>query len=77
MDTISDEVYEGALVIVCDTANQPRIDDERHSWEKIIKIDHHPNVDAYGDIVGLIPDASSTSEMIYELFEAERARDSS
>lgn len=71
MDTISDEVYEGALVIVCDTANTPRIDDERHKLgEKIIKIDHHPNVDAYGDVVWVNTNASSTSEMIYELFEA-------
>lgn len=71
MDTISEEVYEGALVIVCDTANTPRIDDERHKLgEKIIKIDHHPNVDAYGDVVWVNTNASSTSEMIYELFEA-------
>ncbi|MCM3741165.1 bifunctional oligoribonuclease/PAP phosphatase NrnA [Oceanobacillus luteolus] len=71
MDTISEDVYEGALVIVCDTANTPRIDDERHKLgEKIIKIDHHPNVDAYGDVVWVNTDASSTSEMIYELFEA-------
>lgn len=71
MDTISEDVYEGALVIVCDTANTPRIDDERHKLgEKIIKIDHHPNVDAYGDVVWVNTNASSTSEMIYELFEA-------
>ncbi|WP_338322299.1 DHH family phosphoesterase, partial [Streptococcus parasanguinis] len=31
MDTVSDEDYAGALVIVCDTANTPRIDDKRYS----------------------------------------------
>lgn len=31
LDEIADEVYEDALVIVCDTANAPRIDDQRYS----------------------------------------------
>src|SRR5690606_4888471 len=30
MDTITDDTYKGALVIVCDTANQERICDERY-----------------------------------------------
>ncbi|WP_033828195.1 DHH family phosphoesterase [Bacillus andreraoultii] len=69
MDQISDEVYNGALVIVCDTANQERISDSRfHSGDFLIKIDHHPNEDPYGDITWVDTNASSTSEMIYELF---------
>lgn len=69
MDQIKDTVYNGALVITCDTANTGRICDQRYSLgEKIIKIDHHPNNDAYGDILWVDPSASSTSEMIYELF---------
>lgn len=71
MDDVSDNTYEDALVIVCDTANTPRIDDERYKLgKKIIKIDHHPNVDPYGDIQWVDPTASSTSEMIYELLLA-------
>jgi len=71
MDTISDETYSGALVIVCDTANTERISDQRyHLGEKLIKIDHHPNHDAYGDILWVDEHASSTSEMIYDLFLA-------
>ena len=30
MDEVKDEEYEGALVIVLDTANSPRIDDTRY-----------------------------------------------
>jgi phosphoesterase RecJ-like protein len=69
MDVIDDDYYKGSLVIVCDTANTERIDDQRYlRAKKVIKIDHHPNNDAYGDILWVDTSASSTSEMIYELF---------
>lgn len=71
MDSIPDIVYNGALVIVCDTANQERICDQRYSLgDFLIKIDHHPNDDAYGDLQWVDTGASSTSEMIYELYLA-------
>ncbi|WP_035186526.1 DHH family phosphoesterase [Alteribacter aurantiacus] len=70
MDHVKDEDYQNALVIVCDTANVPRIDDQRYKDGKtLIKIDHHPEVDAYGDESWVDVEASSTSEMICELFE--------
>lgn len=69
MDHINDDVFSEALVIICDTANTGRISDERYTLgEKVIKIDHHPNNDAYGDLIWVDTSASSTSEMIYELF---------
>ncbi|PRT27930.1 DHH family phosphoesterase [Bacillus thuringiensis] len=69
MDDIEDSVYENALVIVCDTANQERVDDQRYTKGKmLIKIDHHPNEDPYGDITWVDTAASSTSEMIYEFY---------
>ncbi|GGM26596.1 bifunctional oligoribonuclease and PAP phosphatase NrnA [Paraliobacillus quinghaiensis] len=69
MDQVSDEVYQGALAIICDTANRERISDQRYKLaEEIIKIDHHPEVDIYGDVVWINTQSSSTSEMIYELF---------
>ena len=68
MDEIDDQMYQGALVIICDTANHPRIDDQRYSLGKErIKIDHHPIVDQYGDLNWVDTTASSTSEMIYNL----------
>src|SRR5699024_3703609 len=67
MDVIKDEKYRGALVIVCDTANTARICDGRYKLgEKLIKIDHHPNNDNYGDVKWVDTTASSTSELIYE-----------
>jgi len=74
MDKITNDTYQGALVIICDTANTPRIDDERYLLgEKLIKIDHHPNVDAYGDVFWVSTEASSTSEMIFELLDHGRS----
>jgi len=71
MDKVEDEQFSEALVIVCDTANTDRICDQRYGLgEQIIKIDHHPNHDAYGDLLWVDTSASSTSEMIYELYES-------
>lgn len=68
-DVIDDEVYQNALVIVTDTANTDRIDDSRYpTGDFLIKIDHHPNDDAYGDMLWVDTNASSCSEMIYEVF---------
>lgn len=67
---ISDECYQDALVIVTDTANQPRVDDGRYTKGKfLIKIDHHPNDDPYGDICWVDSSASSCSEIITRLVE--------
>lgn len=70
MDEVSTETFQQSLVIVCDTANRERIDDERYTNSAfLIKIDHHPEVDTYGNISWIDENASSTSEMICELFE--------
>ena len=50
MDEVADQDYEGALVIVTDTANTPRIDDDRD--------------DAYGDLLLVDTTASSASEIV-------------
>ena len=69
LDNIGDEAYKGALVIACDTANAERICGNRYSLgEKLIKIDHHPNEDPYGDLLWVDTNASSCSEMIYEFY---------
>ncbi|MGX6443027.1 DHH family phosphoesterase [Neobacillus sp. K501] len=69
LDSIEDEVFKGALVIVCDTANLERICDSRYPLgDMLIKIDHHPNEDPYGDLLWVDTSASSCSEMIYEFY---------
>lgn len=65
MDTVMPADYEGALVIVVDTANQPRIDGQHYDkGSALIKIDHHIDVDSYGDLQIVHTEASSASEMI-------------
>lgn len=68
MDNVPTDLYEEALVIVVDTANRPRIDDKRYSkGSYLIKIDHHPNDDQYGDISLVNDQASSCSEIVSDL----------
>ena len=71
MEVPADEDYEDALVIVVDTANQPRVDDKRalDDPQRLIKIDHHPEEDKYGDIQWVETSASSCSEMITEFWQ--------
>ena len=65
MDVVADEDYQRALVIVTDTANRPRIDDQRYlTGDFLIKIDHHPDEDFYGDLSYVDTTASSASEII-------------
>lgn len=63
--------YKDALVIILDTANTPRVDGKEALTlgKKIIKIDHHPDEDRYGDIQWVDPSMSSTSEMIADLWQ--------
>lgn len=69
MQTIEDQLYQGSLVIVTDTANSPRISDDRyHLGDFLIKIDHHPNDEPYGDLVWVDTKASSCSEMITQFW---------
>jgi len=71
MDTVTAEDYQDALVLVLDTANQPRVDGELYNTGKtLVKIDHHPNDDAFGDPQWVDVDASSTSELIYDFYAA-------
>src|SRR5690554_4927064 len=68
---VSDEVIENSLAIILDSANQERIDDQRFaSAKKLIKIDHHPLVDNYGDLTWVNVESASTCEMITELLQA-------
>jgi len=67
----ADEDYKDALIIIVDTADQPRVDDKRalDAPDRLIKIDHHPEEDKYGDIQWVDTEASSCSEMIAELWQ--------
>lgn len=69
MGTIDDSVYDDALVIVTDTANEPRVDDRRYEYGKtLVKIDHHPNDEPYGDYSWVDTTVSSSSELIFSFY---------
>lgn len=72
-EPVSDAHYEGALGIVIDTANSARISNPKYSLcDKLIKIDHHIPVEDYGDINWVDDEKSSASEMIAELYFANK-----
>lgn len=52
MENVDDSFFDKPFLgIVLDCSTAERISDERYQKaEKLIKIDHHPNVDPYGDI---------------------------
>lgn len=59
------EIRDDALYIVVDTANHDRIDGDIPDGAKVIKIDHHPDHDPFGDINLVETSVSSTSELLY------------
>lgn len=68
MDLAEEEFYQGALVIVMDTANSARVDNKNFSkGASLIKIDHHPGEDHYGNINFVDTHAASVCEMITHL----------
>jgi len=55
------------LLIVLDTPDLKRIDGANpNDFEKVIKIDHHPVVDDFGDLKIIDTDACSTCQLILE-----------
>ncbi|MBP2622442.1 DHH family phosphoesterase [Streptococcus oricebi] len=68
MEEVRQEDFKGSLAIICDTANTARIDNQDYQLaDFVLKIDHHPNDDAYGDLSWVDTSFSSTSEMIASL----------
>lgn len=70
-DACSDEIIQNSLAIVTDTATAARADDQRFlQAKKIIKIDHHPQTDPYGDLQYVDPKAASASEILAAYFRS-------
>lgn len=65
------ELADVFLAIVIDTANQDRIDSDTYlKAEKIIKIDHHLEVDQYGDLQIVDTTRGSACEIVADIFKA-------
>lgn len=59
------------LSVVIDTANRPRIDDERYMLGKqLVKIDHHPEVDPYGDLQMVDTSRGSACEIVTDILRS-------
>ena len=69
VDEVDDEFIKSSLAIVLDTANRERIDDDRYKLaKKVMKIDHHPVVDDFGDINIVNTRSAATAELLTILF---------
>ena len=73
--TLPESAYEGALMIVTDTATMDRVSNKHCELAKeIIKIDHHIDIHPYGNLCWIEDWRSSTCEMIayfYQTFQKE------
>lgn len=69
-----DEILPNTLLIVLDTPDIKRIDGVNiKDYNYIIKIDHHPFVEAYADIELIDDDACSTCQILLEFLFAIKA----
>lgn len=72
-EMIPDSEYDGALLIVTDTATLDRISNSRVDLAKeVVKIDHHINIKPYGDVSWVEDWRSSCCEMIAFFYETFR-----
>ena len=75
-DKISDSFIKRSLAIVLDTSNRGRVDDERFlSASYIVKIDHHPVRDNFGDLNIVDHESAATCEIIARIFLSREFKD--
>ena len=69
LDKLEDNINLNTCLLIClDTPDIKRIDGaDPKDFEYVIKIDHHPIVDKFGDIELIDDNASSTCQLILEL----------
>lgn len=70
---VSLDIYKKSLIIALDTATKNRISNKYYSFGKeIIKIDHHIDVEPYGDINYVRVDMPATASMILDFYDSFR-----
>ena len=73
LDEVDDETIKNSLAIVVDTSGLDRVEDDRCTNAKfLIKIDHHPNDDPFGDVQFVNDKAAATCEILALYFMQER-----
>ena len=62
--------WANTLALVLDCANVARLDNADHLFEcgKIVKIDHHPNVESFGNPCYVDTTSAATCQILVELF---------
>lgn len=75
LDDIDDETIASSIAIVVDCANHERVDDVRFQIaKKVIKVDHHPEVDHFGDMEIVRVSAGATCEIVTNLLRNVKAK---
>ncbi len=70
---IANEAYSESLGIVLDTASESRISNDKYKLcKELIKIDHHIDIEHYGDISWVEEEKSSACEMVVEFYDTFR-----
>ena len=68
LDKTEDVDFSEALLIVTDTPDIKRIDGANlEDFKEVIKIDHHPEVDKFGDLTLIDDTSSSAAQLVTEL----------
>ena len=68
-EMVDDSLFKGSLGICVDVANSDRISDQRYkNCDYVIKIDHHPNVEVFGDYVYVDDKAPACAQIITEFY---------
>lgn len=72
-EDVAEEKYAGALGIVVDTASKARISNPKFALcRELIKIDHHIELEPYGDLQWVEEERSSVCEMIAVFYDTFR-----
>ncbi|MDO4963635.1 MAG: bifunctional oligoribonuclease/PAP phosphatase NrnA [bacterium] len=70
LDRFEESMYNDSLLIVLDTPNISRIDGvDVKKFKYVIKIDHHPFIEEFGNIELIDDTASSASQLVIELIK--------
>lgn len=76
IDKISDKFIMDSLAIVVDTSTRDRVDDLRYSQAKcVVKIDHHPVADDFGNLNIVDSAASACAELIADILFSREFKD--
>ncbi len=68
LDKFQDSMYENSLLIVTDTPDKKRVDGvDVDKFKEVIKLDHHPFIERFGEIEIVDEKASSASQIVMEL----------